>query len=368
MPLSMVRLAKEFFILLACFVVSAAQAQVCAAPGKDGPATASGVVNTYYQGNGNLLATATSLTLGAASGAVGTVTVGDKLIIIQMQGADINTNDDERYGDGVGTAGNRPDTTVSQANGYTALNLAGSYEYVQVTVAAGNVITFTPALSNAYQQNIAAQPRRAYQVIRVPQYSSTVINSASPLLPLAWSGLVGGVVAIDVAGRITFNGAGPHMDASNRGFRGGNQGVNNSAYPSASRLSRSLNTADGGGKGEGIAGTPRYLQTSTAGGYNSGTRFSDAAPTGLDNGAGNMGYSNGDYQRGAPANAGGGGNSHNAAGGGGGNGGEGGNGGQTFDGDGGLNDTGGYGGSRTPKDGVLLPTRLFMGGSGGSGI
>ncbi len=363
---SLTRLTRNLFLLLCCLAGTAAQAQTCAAPGKDGPATPSGIVNTYYQGNGNLAVAATSLTLGAASGAVGTVSVGDKLIIMQMQGADVDTSDDERYGDGIGTAANRPDTTASQANGYTALNLAGGYEYVQVTAAAGTAITFTPALSNAYQQNIAAQPRRTYQVIRVQQYSSATINSASPLLPLAWSGLVGGVVAIDVAGRLTFTGAGPHIEASNRGFRGGVQGVNNSAFPSASRLSRSVNTSDGGGKGEGIAGTPRYVQTSVAGGYNSGTRFSDTAPTNVDNGAGNMGYNLGDFQRGAPANAGGGGNSHNAAGGGGGNGGEGGSGGQTYDGDG-LNDTGGYGGSRTPGNGVLLATRIFMGGSGGSG-
>lgn len=365
---SLMRLAQCLLLTLAGLSATAVHAQVCAAPGKDGPATPSGIVNTYYQGNGDLLATATALTLGAASGAVGTVTVGDKLIIMQMQGADINTSDDERYGDGTGTAGLKPDSTASQANGYTALNLAGGYEYVQVTVAAGNVITFTPALSNAYQQNLTVQPRRTYQVIRVPQYSSATINSATPLLPLAWSGLVGGVVAIDVAGRITFSGAGPHIEASNRGFRGGNQGVANSTFPIGTRSMANITTAAGGSKGEGIAGTPRYVQTSIAGGYSSGTRFYDAAPTSLDNLAGNMGYTNGDFQRGAPANAGGGGNSHNAAGGGGGNGGEGGVGGQTFSGDtNGLNDTGGYGGSRTPQNGVLLPSRLFMGGAGGSG-
>lgn len=353
-------------LLFSPWAAGLALAQTCAAPGKDAPGTVSGIVNTYYQGNGNLTAGATSLTLGAASGAANTVTVGDLLLVIQMQGADIDSNDDERYGDGTGTAGNRPDTTASQASGYTALNLAGGYDYVRVTAATGTAISFTPALTNAYQQNIAAQPRRTYQVIRVPQYPSITVNSAAPLLPTGWSGLVGGVLAIDVAGRISFSGGGPHLEASNRGFRGGDQGVNNSSFPSGTRLSRSTLTADGGSKGEGIAGTPRYVQTSLAGGFNSGTLFSDAAPTNLDNGAGNMGYNLGDFQRGAPANAGGGGNSHNSAGGGGGNGGAGGNGGQTYNGDG-LLDTGGYGGARTPQDGVLLATRIFMGGGGGSG-
>lgn len=342
-----------------------AQAQVCAAPGKDAPGTISGIVNRYHQGNGNRAVGNTTLTLGAASGAAGAVAVGDLLLIIQMQGVTLNTSNDERYGDGVGTNNSRPGSSASQANGYTALNNAGAYQFLRVTAAAGNNITFTPALTSAYTQNAGSTTRRTYQVIRVPQYPSVTINSASPVVPLAWNGLVGGVVAIDVAGRLSFTGAGPHIEASNRGFRGGVQGNNNSTFPSATLLYRGTSTADGGSKGEGIGGTPQYVQTSVGGGYNSGTRFNDTAPTSVDNGTAG-GYPNGDFLRGAPANAGGGGNSHNAAGGGGGNGGVGGNGGQTYDGDG-LQDTGGYGGSRSPQDGVLLATNIFMGGGGGSG-
>ena len=364
MPLLLNQLPRLFFLVVAVMLANIAHAQVCAAPGKDAPGTISGILNTYYQGTNNLLVNATSLTLGAVSGAAGTVTIGDKLLIIQMQGADINAEDNERYGNGVGAVA-FPDTSASQANGYTALNLAGGYTYVQVITAAGNAVTFTPALTNAYAQDVANQPRRTYQVIRVPQLPSATIASGAPVTPLAWTGLVGGIVAIDVTGRLTFTGAGPHIEASNRGFRGGDQGVNDSSFPNAGRQYRSLLTADGGSKGEGIAGTPRYVQTSTAGTFNNGTRFSDGAPTRADNGAA-MGYNLGNYRRGAPANAGGGGNSHNAAGGGGGNGGEGGGGGQTYNGDG-LLDTGGYGGSRTPQDGVLLATRIFMGGGGGSG-
>jgi mucin-19 len=85
----------------------------------------------------------------------------------------------------------------------------------------------------------------------------------------------------------------------------------------------------------------------------------------IDLGAANMGYPNGDFARGAPANAGGGGTSHNSGGGGGGNGGLGGNGGQTFNGDN-LRDVGGFGGSRLPQNGSPAATRIYMGG-GGSG-
>lgn len=360
--------ACRFLLPILLMSVAAVNAQTCAAPGKDSPGTISGIVNTYYPGgSASLAAGATALTLGTpASGAAGTVTVGDLLLVIQMQGASIDTSDDERYGNGVGTAAATPDSSASQANGYLSLNEAGNYDFVRVLTAAGSAVTFTPPLAGSYAQNLAS-PRRTYQVIRVPQYPSVTISSAAPVLPLAWTGLVGGVVAIDVAGRTTFTGAGPHMDASNRGFRGGEQGVNDSVCCDvATRGTRSALTADGGTKGEGLAGTPRYVQTSIAGGFDSGTKFSDAAPTRIDNGAGHVGYTNGNQKRGAPGNAGGGGNSHNSAGGGGGNGGTGGNGGQTYNGDS-LRDIGGYGGSSTPQDGVLLASRIFMGGGGGSG-
>ena len=245
------KLFKYFCLLVSVVLCTAAAiAQTCAAPGKDGPATPSGIVNTYYQGNGDLLPNATTLTLGAASGVAGTLSSGDKLIIMQMQGADINTSDDERYGDGTGTATNQPLTTLSQANGYTALNLAGGFEYVQVSAAVGANITFTPPLVNAYQQNLATQPRRTYQVIRVPQYSSMTVSGAAPLTALAWTGLVGGVLAVDVAGRTTFSGTGPHMDASRRGFRGGAQGVGSNSQCCARNIVayRSTDFSLGGSK------------------------------------------------------------------------------------------------------------------------
>ena len=359
-------------LVVVTFVLTFGQtsfAQVCAAPGKDAPGVISGIVNTYYQGNGNPVVGATNLVLGAASGASGTVTVGDLLMIIQMQGASINADDDERYGDGVGTPGSQVDTSTSQANGYTSLGQAGLYEYVRVTVAAGNNISFTPALTNAYEQNTTVQPRRTYQVVRVPQYPSASINAASPVRSLPWNGTTGGIVSVDVAGALTLSGSGSHINTSNQGFRGGAQGVPNSACCAGTyNFYRDAATTNGGGKGEGIAGTPRYLSLITSGSFDSGTRFSDAfaAPTFVDLGAGNMGYPNGDFARGAPANAGGGGTSHNSGGGGGGNGGLGGTGGQTFNGDG-LRDVGGYGGSRLPQSGPPVATRIFMGGGGGSG-
>jgi hypothetical protein len=77
--------------------VNADKAGVCGIPGKDGPATTlAGVVNTYYPGNANAAAGATSIPVGTVRAGGGpAIAAGDLLLIVQMQGADIdatNTN------------------------------------------------------------------------------------------------------------------------------------------------------------------------------------------------------------------------------------------------------------------------------------
>ena len=71
-----------------------AQAQVCAVPGSDPASTASGIVNTYYAGNGNLSSGATGLVLGTRDtrGAATGVSVGDLLLVIQMQDGTLNAS------------------------------------------------------------------------------------------------------------------------------------------------------------------------------------------------------------------------------------------------------------------------------------
>ena len=105
----------------------AAAAQFCSSsPGKDGAGTPSGVVNTYFPGSASVSAGATSITLGASSGAATAIASGDLLLVIQMQDADINTSNSASYGSGTGTGA-----------GYTSLNQAGLYEFVQATNAVG---------------------------------------------------------------------------------------------------------------------------------------------------------------------------------------------------------------------------------------
>src|ERR1700704_7174137 len=91
----------------------------CATPGREGTASLSGVINTYYPGSATATAASTTITLGAATGAATPIAIGDLVLVIQMQEAAIDSTNTGAYGDGV--AGD-------PATGWTALNSAGLYE------------------------------------------------------------------------------------------------------------------------------------------------------------------------------------------------------------------------------------------------
>lgn len=346
-------------------------APMCPVPDPNPPANAMGVVNTYFAGTGSLNSGATQLTLGArhAGSAAGDIQAGDLLLVIQMQDAEINSSNNANYGSGQG-----------DGMGSTSMGKAGLHEFVVATSAggAGSVVTFSPAVSNTYVQSPADSNRgqRSYQVIRVPRYRSvTVAGVEAP----AWNGSSGGVVAIDASGTLTLGEgtvegiAGRAVFVAGRGFRGaagyqGSRASNDIHWRLAD--GNSANTTGHGGKGEGIAGTPRYLARKTNGFGAAVT--STAHLERLNNGV--QGYPQGDRARGAPGNAGGGGtdgtyspetaaNIRNAGGGGGGNHAPGGLGGRPLDSP--LNDTNGRGGAGY-ADRIGF-SRVILGGGGGSG-
>jgi hypothetical protein len=317
-------------------------AALCGTPGRDGSGTITGVVNTYFPGTVNAGATATSITLGghAAGDASVAIATGDLLLVIQMQGATINSTNSSSYGDGSGSGSGATSTT------------AGTYEYV---VANGNLATTGGTLSikgtnaggliNAYTTGGGAH----FQVIRVPQYAAPTVGAA--LTALAWSGTAGGVLAIDSQNLL--NGNGSTVSTDGRGFRGGGarQLAGDATAGNGDWVNSNAKNAHGQ-KGEGTAGTPTYVYSSVSA---------------TESGAGTAdGYPGGDMGRGAPGNAGGGGadahvtaNDQNTGGGGGGNGGAGGGGGKSWSSD--VAD-GGHGGTFTPAT-----TQLVMGGGGGAG-
>lgn len=261
----------------------------------------SGIVNRYATVN-NINYCTSTLSVDNTSG----FAPGDRVLILQMKGAILNT------------------TGTSAFGSITNLGSAGKYEWATVQSVTASDIRLQFALVNNYNIN------GNVQLVWVPRYTDAVITG--PLSAPAWNGSVGGVLAMQVSGTLTFN---DDIDLSATGFRGGVADIasanscswlipqNNYFYP--------LNNWRGAAKGEGIAA---FLNDAESG-------------------------------RGPQANGGGGGNDHNAGGGGGGNSSTGGQGGtnnepSTF---GCSGQFPGLGGRAVTTDG----TRLMMGGGGGAG-
>ena len=350
-------------------------AQVCAPLASLQTGPTNGIVNTYYvPGNTALAVGATQLTVGTSSGFdLTNPVVGDLLLVVQMQDAEVNTANNSSYGDGTG-------------RGSTTVRNAGLHEFVRVTAATGANVTFTPALQNSYANAAAtaASFQRRYQVIRVRQYTSLTANGiTSP----QWNGQTGGVIAVDVRDTLTLGGGTVEAEtnraffAAGKGFRGGagrSLGANN-----GTRFDYATNHIYHGGKGEGIAGTPRYYTNLSSGwGYKAINSIGTGNLTIVDLGNDALGYPGGSAAQGAPGNGGGGGsdgwrdgelgatststtsnNQFNSGGGGGGNYGPGGIGGRPWDYP--LVDSGGRGGSGYST--TLKFNRAFLGGGGGAG-
>ncbi|MBC8083576.1 MAG: cadherin-like domain-containing protein, partial [Hymenobacter sp.] len=335
----------------------------CATPGQDGPLTLTGtnqIVNTYYAGNLNAAVGATTVRVDAAfRGASTPIAAGDVVLIMQMQGANVNITNTNSYGDGVSTG---------EASGNLSANFtAGRYEYAIVagTATAGpnTTLTLNKPLALNYQASVfntrptGQTGQRRFQVIRVPQYSTLTVAGGSSTTGAAWDGSSGGVLVLDVAGKTIFNGGSLTMTA--RGFRGGGakgyDGTTGFANTDVRRPASDTRAGAHGSKGEGTAGTPQFV-------YAGGTA---TLPTPASN---EEGYENGSTAQGAPGNAGGGSttnlpgsNGGNSGGGGGGNAGKGGIGGFGADtGGSGLQASGG-----APFVGTT--SLLVMGGGGGAG-
>jgi uncharacterized repeat protein (TIGR01451 family) len=338
--------------------VATVQAVAC---GSASQATAgnnlTGILNTYYPGTANVAAGATKIPVGTATGAGAAIVAGNLLLVIQMQDASIDVANSVAYGNGY------------TGQGFTALNSAGDYEFVTATgpINAGSVpiagagagagLVF--AYHSAAKSNNAGQS--TYQVVVVPQYTTASFNSTTPPTAFPWNGSTGGVLVLDTSSTLTLNGA--TVSVSGLGFRGGagmelNGGVggNNTDYFHAAPAAYTGAVENGvdAVKGEGIAGTPLWVES--AGSY---LKTNTDYPSG--------GAADGSSARGAPGNAGAGGtdgdptnNDQNAGGGGGSNGGSGGFGGNSWNSN--LS-VGGEGGTSFPA----TINRIAMGGGGGAG-
>ncbi len=241
--------------------------------GKDGNKTvaaANTIVNEYTSLTADATAGATSLQVAASglntnSRFSATLSPGDLIMIIQVQGASIQTNVQTR-----------------EWGKILSYNNCGLYEFAEVlSVPNSTTINIECALVNNYTS------AGRTEVVRVPRYLTLTLNSPGVLTGDTWNGTIGGICTVEVTGNTVIN-TGAKFDMSGKGFRGGAENDNNSVngigeyyYPGNSY---------GSEKGEGIAGY--QLDYDALGGR---------------------------YCRGAAANGGGGANAHNHGGGGGAN-------------------------------------------------
>lgn len=184
--------------------------------------------------------------------------VGDRVLIIQMKGAEINTSNSPAFG--------------SVVNYHDC----GNYEFAVISAISGNTITFQYQLLHSYDAS------GRVQLIRVPQYTNATVSNT--LTAQAWDGSSGGVLVMEVSGTLTLN---ANISVTGKGFRGSFLCANPDGGCGNNVTNYFYNVSSGLGaqKGEGIAEVP----ASMSGG------------------------------RGALANGGGGGNKHNSGGGGGSN-------------------------------------------------
>lgn len=236
---------------------------------------------------------------------VNNLTIGDKVLLLQMDGAMIDQSDLPSYG------------TVLNAQG------SGYYEMLTVGDVTFNNITFQEAISTSFN------PAARMQLIHVPQYVGDVVVAA-PLQAKPWDGQTGGVIAFMVTGTLHLM---ADIDASGAGYRGGTAVADVSCYNAGTGYAgyRAATADHGAYKGEGMAGAL-------------------VEPFG----------------RGAPAQGGGGGNDSNCGGGGGSSAGAGGSGGRRSNaGNGCEGPYGGLGGHDVAA--LLSGGRLYPGGGGGAG-
>lgn len=263
----------------------------------------SGIINTYFAVQGVDFCN-NRVTLPASP--IGLIP-GEKVLLIQMQGAEIDESNTAGYG------------SVSD---YLT---TGNYEILTIGSISFNVITFSTTMMRQYDA-----VNGKVQLVSYPEYTDVTVSDTLKGAP--WDGGKGGIIAFGATGTVTLN---ADIDASGIGFRGGQVSTHVPCNAGPSGYNGYVCTAaDGWGaeKGESIA------------------------LTGTD-----------DYARGAPANGGGGGNDRSTGGGGGSNYGLGGIGGLLTNPPAGAcpGDYQGIGGYNLTYSGANQ--QIFPGGGGGSG-
>ncbi len=149
----------------------------------------SGVINDYTE--------VTAVNVGSNSIMVSATTnfsVGDKVLLIQMQGASIDESQASTYGN------------------ILDYGSAGNYEFQEICSINANTIYFEYTLINSYEAS------GKVQMITVPSYSDALISVAD-LSAQPWNGSTGGVLVFDVEGTLDFGTQ--DINVNELGFVGG---------------------------------------------------------------------------------------------------------------------------------------------------
>ena len=118
--------------------------------------------------------------------------IGDKVLLIQMKGASIDTTNTSNFG------------TI------TSYNEAGNYEMLVISAITSTTITFTNPILRTYNTT------GLLQLVKVPVYNN--VNVTGPLTCAPWNGSVGGVLVFEATGNVTLN---ANIDVTGKGFLGG---------------------------------------------------------------------------------------------------------------------------------------------------
>lgn len=187
---------------------------------------------------------------------------GTKVLIIQMQGAVIDSSNNFLFG-----------TVIDYRN-------CGNYEFNEVASMSGNTVKLKYVITRQY--TVADK----VQLISVPVYMNA--STIGPVTCQPWNGATGGVLAMELTGTLYMN---DNIEVNGMGFRGGTKNANVLNYSAANcgftDYYTSATTANGAMKGEGIAKYKRnkeYARGANANGGGGGNQINSG-------GAGGAGFS-----------------------------------------------------------------------------
>ena len=186
---------------------------------------------TSNANKGDLVLNVASSSLNSNARFTNTLTTGDLVMVLQMQGAYMKLSPVPVWA---------PDSTYGNVYNYAN---CGNYEFAQVkSVISATQIQLDCSLQYSYTVTGKTQ------IIRVPRYHALMVSSTGTLTTDAWNGTIGGVLVAEVDSNTTVS-SGGLISVTGLGFRGGaaisNGGTGNSNYATK-------NPNDGAEKGEGI--------------------------------------------------------------------------------------------------------------------